>query len=453
MPLCGFILGILFFAEHIFSAPRVYEDSDTISGSGVQVNYSPINLLQNQSSSGNNFIEGNRVLLTGYLNKEEYSIQAGIGHSNYNAEAVDPINNIRFKLSGKTNFLNISGHYKLSCLDLMCDIEAVQTRPRTIINSNLNAGVSFPEILIKELSIGYIEHSLPYNFDAFYSTANLHMDDFIHRYGFTSEINVGTDLFFLDYQYSRTFLSPKTTGEVVTSIPNGKLTVNIASINYKSKQFSFVIDNLSCRHNSRTYFYNRDLQFSYLFIPEVYFEKYGISAKYIESQNSTYESSVNYARIKFRMIGELDSWPFVSVLESIFVNRLYFRAIGTALANWITFSYNYKNSNWYVNSSLSYIDIRPEFQIDTWEAFFILGGMNRSTLDIRQAGLAFLSIKAEYSLSDITLGVAANQFVPLFVNKFTAAGTGGGGQGVPASGEKKRADGGRWFEFFLKKAI
>ncbi len=458
MPSLGILFGLLIFAGQIISAPRFFAEPDSLSSTGVQLIYSPINLLQDKGVSGTNFIEGNRSELTGWVNETDYAFKASMGHSNYNTEAVDRLYDVRLNFYSNTSFANISGRYRFSFIELKTEIEAVQTRSRTAANSTTFIGIIFPQYYIKEISLGYIEHSLPFHFDGRYTTASLRMDDHVHRYGFTPSISLGTDLFYLDYRYSRTFLSPKATGEQVTSLPYGKLTLNEGSLNYKSKQYTFALDNISCRFNTRTYFYQQDIQFAYLFVPEFFFEKYGLTAAYRQSTNSSYATSVNYARFKLKMLGELDSWPFIDVLESIAVRAIYFRGYGTFVADWMTFSYNYKNNCWSINPSVTYIDIRPEFHLDSWESSaFIFGvtSMTHSIIDIRRAGFAFINIKAAYYLWDITIGAEANQFVPLFVNRSPVAptlGSGGESTSATASGNKS-TDGGRWFKFFIKKAF
>ncbi len=455
MPIYGLVLFILLFAGQVIAAPQVNPDS--LPSFGLLSGYSPVYLLSNKKSSGNSTISGSDFIIKGYYKDYDNEFEASLLNRNYTSQTIEHVFKSRFSLDSKTNSVSFRGSKRISLFTVSGDVEGVQSNSQRIVNGELSVGLKYPEYYLRTLSAEYSSNSVPYNFNASYSTANLLVENQVRFSGFNMVVGLGTDKHFLEYRNSKSYISPTLRGGDVRVANDGKVTSNSFIINYSLESFNFRIDNSNFRVNDKTYFYKEGMQFSYLVIPEIFFEKYGISADYYITPNNSFDFSTSYARIKINSVGELDSWPFTTVLESIFLNRLYYRVNGTAVAKWVDFKYKQQIGKWGIEPSVTYCYIRPEINLDTWESSFLIfggGAMNKSTLNIKSTGLLLLNLSTHYELFDFSLGLSMNQIIPLFVNKGTTTTSGGTPGPTPAqAASQNKTDGGRWFEIYLKKRI
>ncbi|MBI5727766.1 MAG: hypothetical protein HY965_07930, partial [Ignavibacteriales bacterium] len=190
---------------------------------------------------------------------------------------------------------------------------------------------------------------------------------------------------------------------------------------------------------------NRGLSFGNIVLKNLDYNKGEITYSYKPETGSNYSVSGAYYSLRGGVVGSIESWPFTSVINSLFVNRAYFRASGKADAIVLHGTYTYTYGNLHLFPGLSFLHIAPELFTETWQPEFLVFGRknyNSSKLELKSAGLMLLELNGEYKIKQFHLRLELAQFLPVYINKQKKQGSTGGTPGSTESPEKVSAGGG-----------
>lgn len=163
-----------------------------------------------------------------------------------------------------------------------------------------------------------------------------------------------------------------------------------------------------------------------------------------------------FENIEGSFVGNLQSWPFMSVLQSVITNRINFRFTGSLRYWQIGFGKRWNLGMLYVQPSVAYYDVRPDIVIQSWQPQFLVVGVSQfsdNSFDVIHAGLGRLEVTIGIHSTWVDADFDGTQFVPIFQDHRSVQ----GGPAVPPSPtpEQSRAisDGGRWVRLTLRKHI
>lgn len=187
--------------------------------------------------------------------------------------------------------------------------------------------------------------------------------------------------------------------------------------------------------------------FSYISLPEFYLEQAEFTGKSRLSQNGMLNFSAGYISLSGKLSGNLQTWPFTSLLINTFGNRINFRAEGNIRILQSSLGYKTTISSVTISPRLSYYDITPRGHLETWQPTFLVFGVRdyrKSIPAISRAGVGLAELHLNFQISVIRFDVSGGQYFPVYIQKAAAPSNGLPGTGGGESG-KTKSDGGRWF--------
>jgi len=166
--------------------------------------------------------------------------------------------------------------------------------------------------------------------------------------------------------------------------------------------------------------------------------------------------SVSYNYYKGSIVGNIQSWPFTSVLTSLIANRINYRLTGHIYLFGINAQKRFTFSKFSFKPELSFYQVLPEVTLDTWQPSYLVFGIKdftRNILPIRKALLGKISFLTTYELNYCSFTLEAGQFIPLkVVKKELPIGETIPG-GVVVQAKPGKTDGGRWVVLSMRTSF
>jgi len=163
--------------------------------------------------------------------------------------------------------------------------------------------------------------------------------------------------------------------------------------------------------------------------------------------------SVGYHFLRGSMVGDIQSWPFTSVMTSFILNRLNYRLTGHLYLFSFEAEKQFTFSTFSIQPEISIHQILPEVTFDTWQPSYLVFGVkdfSRNILPIRKIILGKISFTTSFHFQNIDFILEAGQFVPLqIVKKELPPSVVSPGIAVVQSGPS-RIVGGRWISFHVR---
>jgi hypothetical protein len=140
-----------------------------------------------------------------------------------------------------------------------------------------------------------------------------------------------------------------------------------------------------------------------------------------ESAGLMFVSDLSWTRIDGSLDGRIESWPFVSLLQSPFSQRANFDIEGTfRLLNAHTGAI-VKLTDWLnMGGGISVLRLIPDLRIESWQAGFLGIGRKAYTdrrLSVEQLDGGMISAGFQMRLGDVGIDYSVNQFVPINLQK------------------------------------
>jgi hypothetical protein len=164
-------------------------------------------------------------------------------------------------------------------------------------------------------------------------------------------------------------------------------------------------------------------EMTYGIIPSFDFDdkEFHSGIRFMFNPRSFIMGDLQWRKIRGQLEGHVESWPFVSIFESLISTREYFTGNGSIeyakahLGSLIPLSEKFS-----VGIGTSYMHLLPTLHIETWQPkYFIFGvrAYHERSLDIQSIDLIILSSGVNGRLGNFEGSYSITQFAPLHVNR------------------------------------
>jgi len=338
--------------------------------------------------------------------------------------------------------------------DLSGSAELIKNEERFYFNYGLNFNLNF--FSSKQLTVGFgISNSeLPITFHANYLEEKFRITGGFRNRSMQAKLNYAPDAnsgFKFEYMRFLPLESDSREGFYMKESP--KFEVWLSSFTSKQKEILLKGDFFHFKGDYYADFYNGGQTFGYFKAPEIKGAGVKLNISSSLMKKSQTDLTLLYLFAKGNAVGNIQSWPFLSIVQSVIANRLNYRfsfsgkILGLKLMhlkNWKSFTFI---------PTIFYFDIQPNFSLQTWQPSYLAIGVKEfysNELRISRAGVILLSLKGNYRLADFIFFADFNQFIPLYEKsrEFPSK--------PPVTGEPEEkaaitTGGGRWFSIGISK--
>lgn len=377
------------------------------------------------------------------LNQQEFGI--GFENQTISLSDLNKLNRLFFSLDQKYKQFALYYRGRYNFLSLSANTNFIQTPQQQYCNYQATAGIYLQHNELPTYEVSVQRTRYPFDFTVAYSTEKMEL---INPVGFVSIAQTGRySLAGTELRVGYLTASPLAESHNFPYSINNDAKVSGWSAGIEKKdpknKYYTTYTNLNC--TSSIDGNNNSLLFSNIVLNHFYYYNFNLGWESLaDAHRYKIEAGMFYGDGK--LVGHIESWPFSTVVQSLFVNREYFRFSGILQMERLTGSAAFTFGDIQLLPELSLLRIVPRLQIETWRPQFLVFGIadySNSTLDIREAGLALVTLKARWTISPFLITLQANQIVPVYTVKTE----GPAGSGTPSStpATKHVVDGGRWF--------
>lgn len=427
--------------------PRLYSsDSSRIS---VENDY--YDLISDNSSTRKTFINGDNFAVNVHLQSilGIFSIEARQNKTNVSHDTMT--DGLKFSLQQNIQSIGLKYSRMMKWLSIKSNIEFLKSSDQPLINITGSVGISFQRDKLQNYEIEVRRQHVPFVFATNYETENLTLTNPISFISLDHTFRYHYDPFFLTAEISHSYPQKINDNNFYTinnqaNIHSWNVCVNFAC---DKSRITWEMNEFSMR--SEFEFNQHQLNFGYLDINFFGVLKTAISYSVDTGAGGTLSLAASYYHANGDIIGSLESWPFASVVQSLFMNRVYIRASGALNAQRFETMYAIPGNKFQIIPRLSFIRIVPELTMETWQPIFMAIGVSKylkSELAIREAGLLYLNIGTNFSRLGVQFTIEANQIIPLYL---LSKQTSGLEPSMSSKGDenKSNTDGGRWFRLAI----
>ncbi len=418
--------------------------------------YSQAIIYKENSNSGSistGFIKKN-IFKKFEIQKHSFSIDVSNFKSwldNYNSSS-----KINLSLANNFNKYKIGYSFSDDILQINSTFSAIRINQKNYFNYFFETNLIFKIPILKKITFGIKKSITPINIDANYYDASLHIEHPFTLRENWAEISLSITNksqisfkhnFNLPFKYSS---KEEFSLEDLTKFRNWEV-----SSEYEDKFFHVYANYLYMDANSELNMYQNQLSFSDIKIPGIYLNYLQLKSKYGQEENSILDFNFYFIKLKTKAVGNLQSWPFTTFVQSIIMNRINFRLNSDVTAFQFEVGKMFKYESINVQPSISYIDIQPEFELESWQpAFLVLGVRDYSynSLSLTRAGLLSFSFNCSVKKDKFSLVFFIEQVFPVFIKRKEIISPPSTIPGEP-TGIKSKSDGGRWFTINLSYEI
>lgn len=364
----------------------------------------------------------------------------------------DKTNGLKFNLLRSDQSCEVSYLNSFEWLSIKGGIQYLRTKDQPLFNYNAGFGFSFQGKDFQNYEVMFSRSNLPFSFSAVYETDNAY---FINPLSFLSmehKLCYRFSSFLITSAFAKYY--PKKMNQDFFYSLSDQSDINEwnARLKYENdrSQFNFDIQNVNMR--SEIDLSQQNLSFGYINIKNIDFLKGELSFSHRFGQGSILSVFARYYYANGNLVGSLESWPFASVIQSLFLNRLYFRASGNLNAQEIDASFLLPLKDFIVTPRLSFVRVVPELTVETWQPLFLAFGASnysKSQLSFTEAGFLYLNIFSQFKFWGLSLGIEANQILPLYSVSPEKSAQTPSPSPVGSESTSKKTDGGRWFRLWI----
>lgn len=164
---------------------------------------------------------------------------------------------------------------------------------------------------------------------------------------------------------------------------------------------------------------NDNLPFSTMTFPTV---SHSHLSTIVRLKESIFNPLYNFDYYYFRIngAGNVQSWPFTSIITRLVANRLNFRIEGSVNIINAGGKIRIRWGEYEFNPELQVFHIIPESEIDTWQPEYLVFGTRNyynSYDEIKHIGLAKVTVSVDRKIEDFTIMGEISQYLPLYITK------------------------------------
>jgi len=375
------------------------------------------------------------------------------------AQLDNSVSQIKFKTGQQSNRLTIDNEFSFSPFFAEQFVRINQIKSVSTVDYGGSFGFVTASHWLEKFKFGCYLFSFPWIFDLNYHDSRIDINNM------TSFLKINYELYLrpaentsLTLRYEK-YLNRKNKNENPIFAVEDNSDASVVKINAVNSSMAIPIE-ISFTHGNGGSFFDliyAQNSFSQNSFTNALFN--GISVKSFEHKYNAWMPAffVSYNFYKGFMVGNIQSWPFTSVLTSLITNRINYRLAGHLYFFTFETKKLFKVANFSVEPELSFYQILPEFTFDNWQPSYIVFGVKnftRNILPIRKAIIGKLASTFIYQLNNYySISLEFGQFVPLKITKKEihvseiTPGT------IVTQAQPSKVDGGRWLALSLRKTF
>ena len=142
------------------------------------------------------------------------------------------------------------------------------------------------------------------------------------------------------------------------------------------------------------------------------------------ANHKLYTADVQWRQVEGGMNGYIESWPFVSIFQSLVTTREYYNVTGALqFAKFHIGGYFPLSDKFTIGLGNNFFHILPSLSVETWQPKYIIFGVRayaKNELSVQSLDLMVLSGGIRASLNKFGISYSINQMVPLHIVKIAA---------------------------------
>lgn len=418
--------------------------------------YSNIDLYREESIK--HFFSLDGYMLSGkyYYEWGKNSINISIGRMDLKLVSENSTSDLDIKIKKINDYFSLDFSRGEGFVELSGDARLIKNEKRFYFNYGFNFNLNF--LRSKQLTTGFgISRSeYPLNFEADYLEEKFNITGGFRNKSMLAKLNFSPDRKSrIDIEYRRFMPLESISKEDFHMNESPKFEVWLSSFASEHKDFLLKGDFFLFGGDYYADFFNGNQTFGYLKIPEIKGNGLKLNLSSSLKEQSQTDFSFLYLFLKGNAVGNIQSWPFLSIVQSVIANRLNYRFSFSGKVLGFRLKHIKKWNHFTFIPTLFYFDIQPNFSLQTWQPAYLAIGVKEfysNELKFSRAGVILFSVRGNYKLGEFIISADFNQFIPLYVKsrEFPSK------PPVPGEPEEKVAitsSGGRWFSIGIFKGF
>ena len=371
-------------------------------------------------------------------------------YRNFNAKST-----LDISVSGKIQRWDVTYDRAFGNFTIAVGADVVYEFQHTLMFGKGSIAIKFPLPFVREIQLGIREYSVPLFFRTTYLDSELPLSHALHQ----TDIEASVDLSFipknlLELNYSTSGNKPKGETNLFDARDKSESEKWGASLLQDVEPWRCEMSYDLQRFRSTFDFLHGGTTFGHASLSDALIERVGGECKHSSDAEPNILFDGSYTTLKGSFVGNLQSWPFLSVLQSAITNRINFRFIGSVKYWQIGVEKLLQFESLTLKPRITYYDVRPDIVIQSWQPEFLVIGVSQfadNSLDIIHAGLAQLELTVGVHSPAIKVELSGTQFLPIFQDRRAVQG-GVGPAPTPSPDQGKvTTNGGRWARLTFRK--
>jgi hypothetical protein len=439
-----FVIALSFLAVQIIFAQPFSFRTDSLTSFNLSTSY--FDLLRSKNSTSNTAI---------LLQKTSAQFETSFGddklflsfETEKNKVQIDnSISQIQFRSGQSINRLTADNEFSFSPFFVEQFVRLNQIKSVSSIDYGGSFGFRNSSDWFERFRIGYYSFSFPWIFGLQYQDSDIDINNLtkfskvFYEVGFYPVKNTG-----LVFQYEK-YVSSKNKNENPVFAVEDATSGSLAKLTVTNASLTIPVE-INFSHGEGESF------FDFIYSQNSFSQNTAFDALYngvsVKSEQYQWIPSmfIRYDFFKGSLVGNIQSWPFTSVLTSFIANRINYRLTGQVYLFSFGAEKQFTFSHFSIQPELSLYQILPEVTLDNWEPAYLVFGVknfSRNILPIRKAIIGKISFSAAYQIKYFTFILQAGQFIPLQIIKKELPASGVSPGVILAKAESGKIDGGRW---------
>lgn len=435
----------------LFAQPSYFKNDSTTS---VTLSTSYFDLLRSKNSTSNTLISLKKTSAEFQSKFKNNRLFILFENERNILQSENSGSHVQFKTAQAINRLMVEDEFRFEPFSIGLFLRGNQIRSVSTIDYGGNFGFENSDHWFEKFLVGYSSYSLPWIVDLRYEDSQLDIDNMTRLskvfYYLKIHPEVRTRITFQSEKY----LSKKNKNENPLFEVQDQSSGSVTKLILSNSTLKIPIE-ISFAHGQGESFIDliyTGNSFSQSSMNNMLFNKIRIANFGLNECQWLPSFSASYDFYKGFVVGNIQSWPFTSVLTSLVANRLNYRLAGHVYMFTFETKKHFVFSNFSVQPEFSVYQILPELTLDNWQPSYLVFGVKdftRNIFPIRKAVIGKVSLFASYQFELFNLSLECGQFIPLKTIKKELPSSGGTPGIVLTQAKPAKMDGGRWVTISL----
>ncbi len=409
---------ILFFraAPFLAAQPDSSDPHDQISYSSRYFN---LYAEKTSFSSFYSYIFNNNISYTSVF--ENFELAGNIGSNIFRAVSSNSKNNSNQKFINEENYLSLKVKSGFRSFYLVPEIQLSGGHGKLLTGYKISYGFRNSALPIYFSDFSYSKTYIPFSAGGSYMGEGFTVENKNPYYLISTSfgINIRPGLNDVELNYTKNLQIENSFDSAYGYID--KPEIEFFKIDYNHRKKSFRLTGSFSRLNAKQkiFLLCDNLPFSVITIPTISYSNFSIKFE-LKDYLTQPEFSFDYYWLKIFGVGNMQAWPFTSVVTSIIANRLNFRVNGEISAFNVGSKVKLGSGNFSFVPGIQLYHLTPQSEIDTWQPEYLVFGVRDyfdSYDEIKYLGLLQISSEIKYKFSAYALQLDLVQFAPVYQKK------------------------------------